>query len=219
VSTSAFRLTLLDRASRAGVALDDSQARALETYWELLRTWNAKINLTSLSLADCPPSTLDRLFIEPLEAAAVMQRSPINWFDLGSGGGSPAIPLKLVRPEARLTMIESRAKKASFLREAIRRLEMAEAAVLTARIEKLRDAGQSRGTADLITLRAVKINGPMAQAMATLLKPTGKLLMFSSSTPDPQQMGSFSLLSRHVLRSSQTTLYVFVPSAGLEGGG
>jgi len=96
----------------------------LETYYRLLAQWNVKINLTALPLQPPTDSTFDRLFIEPLLAAELVPDLPGIWFDLGSGGGSPALPLKLIRPSLSLTLVESKTRKAAFLREALRALKL-----------------------------------------------------------------------------------------------
>ena len=80
------------------MALDEALLTRLEIYYRLLSRWNTKINLTALPLEDLTDHAVDRLLIEPLAAARFVPESPLTWFDLGSGGGSPALPLKLVRP-------------------------------------------------------------------------------------------------------------------------
>ena len=111
-------------------------ASALEAYFELLRRWNRKINLTGLDLDALTGEGVDRLFVEPLLAARHVTPETARIIDLGSGGGSPAIPLTLAVPGASVTMVESRAKKSVFLLEAARELAL-EARVLTARYEDL----------------------------------------------------------------------------------
>ena len=87
----------------------------LEAYFQLLTQWNAKINLTALPLDPPTDETFDRLLVEPLAASKqIPTHTPSVWFDLGSGGGSPAIPLKIARPALRLTMIESKERKSAF---------------------------------------------------------------------------------------------------------
>ena len=110
------RLTL--RAWDAGLELTAEQSEQLETYYRLLVRWNQRINLTSLSLNPLTDEAMDRLLLEPLGTARFVRSERPVWFDLGSGGGSPAIPLKLARPASQLIMVESRARKAAFLREA-----------------------------------------------------------------------------------------------------
>lgn len=178
-------------ARASGVVLDERQLRQIEDYLELLARWTATINLTSLPLAGFPDATLNRLVAESLLAARFMprvsrdqasragvERTPI-WFDLGSGGGSPAIPLKVARPDLRLTMVESKERKSAFLREAIRALGLRDADVRTARIEELDPVN-----VDIITVRAVSWNDVMADSVMRMLATDGRLLVFGSARPD-----------------------------------
>jgi 16S rRNA (guanine527-N7)-methyltransferase len=167
----------------------------LEAYFRLLAQWNAKINLTALPLDAPTDETFDRLLVEPLAAARQLDRMPtlrVNsapvWFDLGSGGGSPAIPLKIARPALQLMMIESKERKSSFLREAVRTLLLPGAQVLNSRFEDTAGEREFVGTADLVTVRAVKLDPALFATAAALLREGGHLLMFRpahSAAVDP----------------------------------
>jgi 16S rRNA (guanine527-N7)-methyltransferase len=184
VTSGEFRERLLERTDRAGVAVDPAVLAALETYFSLLARWNLKVNLTALPLDPPRDETFDRLLVEPLEAADHIKPVPASesgvpaWFDLGSGGGSPAIPLKIVRPSWALTMVEARERKASFLREAVRTLGLEETHVANARIE---DLDAYSGRVDLLTVRAVKIDAELSGAMTSLLTPSGLVASFGSA--------------------------------------
>jgi 16S rRNA (guanine527-N7)-methyltransferase len=173
----------------------------LEAYFRLLALWNAKINLTALPLDAPTDETFDRLLVEPLAAAPHLvwgqtgvrtgvgpPSDPVVWFDLGSGGGSPAIPLLIARPALKLTMIESKTRKAAFLREAIRVVQLSGASVVNERFEDLAQTAEHANAADFITLRAVKADAALFGAARDLLKGTGHLLHFRPShdaSPDP----------------------------------
>jgi len=177
-----IRDQLLARLERAGASVDATAADALEQYFSLLARWNPKVNLTALPLNPPGDETFDRLFVEPVAAAAHIERAslrdaPLRWIDLGSGGGSPAIPLKIVRPAWHLTMVEAKERKAAFLREAIRALRLQEAEVLNARLESL----DERATADVVTVRAVKLDNTVAEAVRNLLSGDGIFAVFDSS--------------------------------------
>ena len=148
-----FNDRLARRATKARVQFPADVVAPLETYFRLLARWNVKINLTALPLDPPTDETFDRLFIEPLIAAALVETSGV-WFDLGSGGGSPAFPLKLVRPRLALTLVESKTRKAAFLREAIRALQLPMSDVANVRFEDF--AGSGHTPADLVTARAVR---------------------------------------------------------------
>src|SRR3954467_11057735 len=128
MTTIEFRDKLARRSRWAKAPITLNMLEPLEGYYRLLTHWNAKINLTALPLDPPTDETFDRLLVEPLGAAKqIPTHTPAIWFDLGSGGGSPAIPLKIARPSLRLTMIESKERKGAFLREAIRTLELSDA--------------------------------------------------------------------------------------------
>lgn len=191
-----FRDKLARRARRAKAHLTIEMLGPLEAYFRLLAQWNAKINLTALPLDQPTDETFDRLLVEPLAAARQLERMAIRfkpestpvWFDLGSGGGSPAIPLKIARPAFRLNMIESKERKSAFLREAVRMLSLADTSVLTTRFEDAVGDSLLVGTADLVTVRAVKTDGTLFETAASLLHEGGHLLMFRPghvAGPDP----------------------------------
>jgi 16S rRNA (guanine527-N7)-methyltransferase len=161
----------------------------LEAYFRLLTQWNAKINLTALPLDAPTDETFDRLLVEPLAAARqIPTHTPGGWVDLGSGGGSPAIPLKIARSALRLTMIESKERKSAFLREAIRALGLLDAAVETERFEVVSSRAEQEGMADFVTARAVKADLVLFEAAGRILKDEGRLLLFRpahSPSADP----------------------------------
>ena len=171
-----FRDRLIRRARRAKVAVAPETADVLEEYFGLLDRWNAKINLTALPLRPPTDETFDRLFVEPLAAARFLPNEPDVWLDLGSGGGSPAIPLKAVRPKLKLTMVESKVRKAAFLREAVRTLKLRDTTVENARIEALGDT--FRASASVVTVRAVKVDRTLLALTAELLRTNGRLVLF-----------------------------------------
>jgi len=179
VTETDFTLRLAQRASEACIILTRFELYNIEQYYSLLERWNRKINLTALPLRDFPDQTIDRLLVEPLAAAPLVDKGPLRWFDLGSGGGSPAIPLKVVRPQANLTLVESRSRKAAFLREVLRQLELAHTTVLTERFEELAGT-EAAGQADLVSVRAVSMDNELLAAVAALLRPAGRLLLFGS---------------------------------------
>jgi 16S rRNA (guanine527-N7)-methyltransferase len=157
-----------------------AEIEKLEIYFNLLIRWSARMNLTALALDGLPDKTLDRLFIEPLGAARYVVKSPIAWLDIGSGGGSPAIPLKVLRKQARLTMVESKARKAAFLREVVRALELRGADVQNSRFEELSDPRSASAVVDLVTVRAVKADDELLALCRAALRLDGELMLFQA---------------------------------------
>jgi hypothetical protein len=143
VSDSTLVDSLAERLAAAHLSIAPAVVEGCASYLSLLARWNRRINLTALPLGDpVPAATLDKLIVEPLVAAELFPTSEPVWFDLGSGGGSPAIPLRIARPSGSLTMVESRDRKCAFLREAVRTLGLSQTTVLSTRFEELRPQGR-----------------------------------------------------------------------------
>ena len=172
-----FRSRLLRRGRRAGVSVDAPLADALTAYYELLSRWNRKINLTSITQ---PDEAVDWLLLEPLLAARHLPPAPLSLVDVGSGGGSPAIPMKLARPDLALTMVESKARKSAFLREAVRQLSLTGTAVENARYEELLARPELHEAADVVSLRAVRVEARVLMGLQAFLRPGGRFLLFRS---------------------------------------
>ena len=182
-----FSERLSRRANKAHVQFPREVIAPFEAYFRLLARWNVKINLTALPLNPPTDETFDRLFIEPLIAASVVTTNRGVWFDLGSGGGSPAFPLKLVRPQLSLTLVESKTRKAAFLREVIRTLQLPSSDVANVRFEDFADAGDK--CADLLTARAVRPDRAFFKTAAGLTRLGGRLLVFGTAANQSDPVG------------------------------
>jgi 16S rRNA (guanine527-N7)-methyltransferase len=170
-----FPTRLSRRAGRAGVFIPDDLAERLVAYYELLVRWNRKINLTSL---ENPDEAIDRLLLEPLIAARYLPWPTSSVMDVGSGGGSPAIPLKLASPGIELTMVEVKARKSAFLREACRQLRLDHTRVENARYEELLARPELHEAYDLVSLRAVRVESRVLNTLQAFLKPGGTVMLF-----------------------------------------
>ena len=177
-----FRERLQRRARRAGVTVGSNLSAQLEIYYRLLATWNKKINLSSLNLVDATDDAFDRLLIEPIVAARHVPSDSHRLLDIGSGGGSPAIPLKLAAPQLRLLMVESKTRKSVFLREAVRALELPDAEVAMVRFEELLARPDLHESHDLVTIRAVRVESRVLNGLQAFVKPGGLLFLFRGSS-------------------------------------
>jgi 16S rRNA (guanine527-N7)-methyltransferase len=182
-----FQDRLARRARRAAISIPPEVAAKFEVYYRLLATWNHKINLTALDLKEFGPDAIDRLLIEPLVAARHVPPGTERMIDLGSGGGSPALPMALAIPGLHLRMVESKTRKSVFLQEAVRALEI-EAAVSTARFEELLAKPELHEAQDLVTIRAVRIETRVLMTIQAFTKPGGLIFLFrGTSTGDPSE--------------------------------
>ena len=202
-----------EQASQVSIGLSQPEARLLADYCELLARWNARINLTSLPLDSFPPQSVDKLIIEPLAIGPLIGAARRRWVDIGSGGGSPAIPLKIVCPSLALSMVESRSRKAAFLQEVIRALGLTTAKVLNGRVEDFAKQPALLKKFDLVTVRAVRLTPDLVVSVSALLEPGGELALFGPEPAHQDGLARRLVLSRTTdirLSSGATTVHWYV---------
>jgi 16S rRNA (guanine527-N7)-methyltransferase len=151
-------LKLFTQIRQAGHApfldLSFAQKEKLAQYLRLLLEWNQRINLISPNDED---RIAERHILESLAVLSVWNfPKDCSVLDLGSGGGFPGIPLKIIRPDLAMTLLESRQKKTLFLNTVVRELKIENCRVVNARAEELSEEKYSiviaRAVADLKTL-------------------------------------------------------------------
>jgi 16S rRNA (guanine527-N7)-methyltransferase len=147
--------------------LAPAQQAQIQACLDLLLRWNARVNLTAVRR---PEYIVSRHFGESLFAARHLLPAA-HLLDFGSGAGFPGLPMKIFAPALRLTLIESRHKKAAFLREVVRALALRDVEVFSDRAERF------PATADLVTLRAVENFERSLPAAARLVSPAGRLAL------------------------------------------
>jgi 16S rRNA (guanine527-N7)-methyltransferase len=129
--------------------VNEQQIVYIQQYMKLLLTWNEKINLTAIR---DPLEILYRHFCESMYAAVAVPVENGRLADVGSGAGFPGIPLKIIRPELHMFLIESNMKKATFLAEVLRTIELPDTKVLVSRYE---EQGEDLMPLDYVCSRAV----------------------------------------------------------------
>jgi 16S rRNA (guanine527-N7)-methyltransferase len=125
------------------------QIAAIQSYLAMLLAWNEKINLTSIR---DPVEMLYRHFCESMYASVAVPLQAGRLADVGSGGGFPGLALKIICPELQVFLIESNVKKATFLAEVVRELELVDTRVLVSRYEEL---GEEVTPLDFVCSRAL----------------------------------------------------------------
>ena len=163
---------LLERAALSQIKLHPDLANKLKKYLDLLNHWNQRINLTSLVNEE---KALDRLII----AANQIGNDAKSFIDIGSGSGSPAIPINLVYPKLKMCMVESRSRKAAFLSEAIRELSLDNAHVENCRYEELLPRQASQNSVCLLTIRSIKLSPIVLKRLGNLVRPGGRMFVFA----------------------------------------
>jgi 16S rRNA (guanine527-N7)-methyltransferase len=125
------------------------QIAQVQEYITLLLTWNEKLNLTAIR---DPLDILYRHFCESMYATKVVEMFHCRIADIGTGGGFPGLPLKILLPETDVILVESSIKKATFLAEVVRTLGLPGVSVLVSRYEEL---GEEIAPLDYVCARAL----------------------------------------------------------------
>ena len=181
-------------------SLESSQLDQISIYIDLLKRWNARINLTAIRKEEeiVPRHFGESFFlahhlfpegesIQALEGAPSKLRlgGHVHVLDIGSGAGFPALPLKIWAPNIHLTLIESNQKKAAFLREVARALTLTNIDVITDRAETLA-ARPDFSRADVVTLRAVERFDTILPQAVAFLAPHASLALLIGAAQIPQ---------------------------------
>lgn len=178
---AAIEAALRAGLARLDLALDDDRVARLVDYLRLLARWNQAYNLTAVRdpAAMVPRHLLDSLVVLPHVTAPAIA-------DLGTGPGLPGIPLAIARPGLRVALVESNGKKARFLREAVRRLGLADIEVVEARAEQ---GPGARPRVDQVVSRALAALPELCRLAEHWLAPGGHLLAMKGPGWREEQVG------------------------------
>ena len=169
--------------------LTPETAEKFSAYLTLLQKWNARTNLTAIRDEE---GILSRHFLESILCAQALPKSVQTLLDFGSGAGFPGIPIALIRKDVTVTLAESQNKKAAFLREALRTLNL-KATIHSGRAETLKQ------NYDCITLRAVDKMQQAVPAALQLLAPAGWLAILTTTEEVPNIQAQINTASSPIV--------------------
>lgn len=184
---------LTDTAAAWGTPLDDRQLGAFARYAEELTRWNERLNLTAIVDIE---SIVVRHFLDSLRCALSWGDPPNNIVDVGTGAGFPGLPLKILRPKADLTLVESIEKKAEFLRHIVNELELERVRVVVARAEASGRDPDQRERYDLAVARAVADLRVLAEYCLPLCRVGGRFLAPKGAGAEQEAARSRAALER-----------------------
>lgn len=168
---------LTDGLAQLGVPADENLIGALVRYLELIQQWNRAYNLTRITAMDdmALRHILDSVTAQPyLRGGAIL--------DAGTGAGLPGIPLALLEPARRFTLVDSVGKKLRFLHQVVSDLRLTNVSLVQARLEAYSAAGQF----DTVVCRALASLADFIAACGRLAAPGGRLLAMKGRRPDDE---------------------------------
>lgn len=163
----------------SGIPSGSETAEQFLGYLALLEKWNPRINLTSSTDWD----SLAPLFREAIKAAHFYPEKAVSHLDIGSGGGFPAILLKMLLPRIRLDMVESRGKKGVFLETVAHSLKLENVAVHGLRLVDFVSQIESSRVWDCISWKAIKLTAEDLSALRPHAHQGAQFWMFHGKEP------------------------------------
>ena len=177
-----FRKIVAEGARGLGIVLDDDRLCLFEKHASLLLEWNRKTNLTAIT---DPEEMAIKHFVDSIAAVSMLPKTG-TLLDIGSGGGFPGLPLKIVAPELSVLLIDASRKKVSFLRHAIRMLKLDGIAARHARAEELAKEGGCRDKFDAVVSRALTDLKAFFEMALPLAGPGGVVLAYKANLSDAE---------------------------------
>lgn len=161
-------------AAALGAPLQPEQIVQFQQYEALLLDWNERMNLTAVRL---PTDIRIRHFLDSLSCGPVIgDLNGRSLIDIGTGAGFPGLPLKILFPQLRLTLVESVAKKGQFLQAMVDTLGLTDVTILAERAEVLGQQPQHRQQYDWAVARAVAELRVLVEYLLPLCRVGGQML-------------------------------------------
>lgn len=157
-----------------GIVLSVSQRSQFEILQNELLEWNKSLNLTAIRDLR---GVQERHFFDSLISFQGFSCLPDTLIDVGTGAGFPGLPIKIVHPALKLTLVESVEKKANFCRHIAEKLGLSDVTVLTSRIEEIGQMPNYREKFDIAIARAVAPMPTLAEYLLPLVKVGGRAVM------------------------------------------
>lgn len=182
-------LTLLQEGcAQLGLPLTERQLAQFALFYHELVTWNEKFNLTGITdLAEVQTKHfLDSVVSLPLLVELWGETLPptkaLHCIDVGTGAGFPGIPLKLVAPRLKWTLMDGTGKKIAFLQQVLASLTLPDVNLVQGRAEELGRDTSYRGQFDLVTARAVAPLNTLAEYLLPLARTGGFVVVYKGAS-------------------------------------
>ena len=163
---------MIQGAKELGLTLGEDQVGQFLTYSELLKKWNKQFNLTSI---EDDKGIIILHFLDSLTLVPLMEEGE-DVLDIGSGAGLPGLPMKIMRPDLKMTLLEAREKKVFFQKEVIRMLGLKDTVAVWGRAGEA-DCPINGERFDSVVSRSVTSVGDMIKFAAPFVKEEGRIVL------------------------------------------
>src|SRR6266566_8131037 len=164
----------LEGLHRLGLELSQQQLGQFLRYRDELLDWNTRINLTAIS---DPEEVLLKHFLDSLSLLMAYDVAEARLLDIGAGAGFPGLPLKIVRPQWQVLLLEATGKKVTFLQHIIETLHLKNVVAVQGRAEELAHISEYRASFDSVTARAVASLPTLLEYAAPFCRVGGQIIL------------------------------------------
>lgn len=164
-----FSNKIISQAKMLDIELTDDQIEKLYKYMKLLLEWNEKINLTAITNED---EIIQKHFIDSFTISKYIKTSQ-KMIDIGTGAGFPGIPLKIIRDDIDMTLLDSLNKRINFLQIVIEELNLKNIRAIHSRVEEFGKNAKYRESFDISVSRAVANLSTLTEYLLPLIKVDG----------------------------------------------
>lgn len=159
-------------SNKLNIKFNKKQLEQFYKYMKLLLEWNQKINLTAIT---DPKEIIIKHFIDSITISKYINQNE-NLLDVGTGAGFPGVPIKIIRPDVKITLLDSLNKRINFLNDVINQLKLENIYTVHSRIEEFGQNKKYREKFDNVTSRAVANLSVLSEYMIPLTKIGGKCI-------------------------------------------
>jgi 16S rRNA (guanine527-N7)-methyltransferase len=176
---SCYDLSILEKGTKElGISLDDMQIEKFLIYYELLVEWNSFMNLTAITGFN---DVCTKHFIDSISLCKCIDcNGELELIDVGTGAGFPGIPLKIVFPNLKITLLDSLGKRVKFLNEVINKLGLSNINAIHGRAEDFARPDQLREKFDVCVSRAVANLSTLSEYCLPYVKSGGYFVAYKS---------------------------------------
>ena len=177
-----FKEIMISYAEKINIKFTEEQLEKFYQYMNMLLEWNEKINLTAVVE---PKEVILKHFIDSLTINKYLKENA-TLADVGTGAGFPGIPLKILRPDIKVTLLDSLNKRINFLNEVIEKLNLEDIVTVHSRIEDFGKNKSYREKFDYVTARAVANLAVLSEYLIPIAKIGGKCVCMKGSNVEEE---------------------------------
>lgn len=191
---------MLELFKSYGIEITEDYEKSFLKYADLLIEYNQKVNITAIT---------DRreIYIKHFLDSVIFYKDVVGdkLIDIGSGGGFPALPLKIIKPELKVTLVEATGKKCEFLRYIVKELDLKDVTVLNARAEDLAKDDKYREKFEICTARAVAGLNTLCEYCMPFVKKGGLFLAYKGNAEEEINSGknAIKILGGKLLKTEE----------------